>query len=199
MPDLGELQYTPSGVGLDGVSASYRPWAWDAPCVPADGLLDAALLDGGSLDGGSGGGGSGEWCFVNGSGRYGLRHTALPSPVLSGQCDPSPHSTLGELCDLPRVFSFVFPAVVGMMEGADPLRRPARRTLPRHVHDSSLTRPAGANLSGDLRDPASSIPAGTVCAVSTAFLCYLLLIFGQAGSVDRGARQHGLSATPRRV
>jgi len=50
-----------------------------------------------------------------------------------------------------------------------------------------------------LRDPASSIPAGTVGAVSTAFLCYLLLIFGQAGSVDRGARQHRLSATPRRV
>jgi len=39
------------------------------------------------------------------------------------------------LCDLPHVFSFVFPAVVGMMEGA--------------------------NLSGDLRDPGHSIPHGT--------------------------------------
>ena len=40
----------------------------------------------------------------------------------------------------------------------------------------------GANLSGDLRDPGRSIPLGTVAAVSTAFLCYVLLIIGQASS-----------------
>ena len=51
----------------------------------------------------------------------------------------------------------------------------------------------GANLSGDLADPARSIPLGTVAAVSTAFGCYILLIFGQAGTMDRGALQYDLN------
>ena len=62
-------------------------------------------------------------------------------------------------CATCRVFSFVFPAVVD---------------------------DEGANLSGDLADPGRSIPLG-IGAVSTAFLCYVLLIFGQAGTLDRGA------------
>jgi amino acid transporter len=119
---------------MAGLSPEYRPWAWDTPCTPSAG-------------------GNATWCFVNGTRRYGLWHTMLPSPVHSGQCDVHQHSTEGTLCTLPRVFAFVFPAVVGMMEGA--------------------------NLSGDLADPGHSIPRGTVAAVSTAFFCYILLIFGQ--------------------
>ena len=38
---------------------------------------------------------------------------------------------------------------------------------------------------GDLADPGFSIPYGTLAAVSTAFLLYVLLIIGQAGSLDR--------------
>ena len=45
----------------------------------------------------------------------------------------------------------------------------------------------GANLSGDLKDPAYAIPYGTIAAVSTAFLFYILLIIGQAGSMDDAA------------
>ena len=52
----------------------------------------------------------------------------------------------------------------------------------------------GANLSGDLRDPGHSIPRGTVAAVSTAFLCYVLLIIGQAATIDRAALQYDLAA-----
>jgi len=70
-------------------------------------------------------------------------------------------------CSLNIVFSIVFPAVVGMMEGA--------------------------NLSGDLKDPAYSIPVGTWAAVSTAFLCYLLLIVGQAGTMSREALQFDMN------
>ena len=55
----------------------------------------------------------------------------------------------------------------------------------------------GANLSGDLADPATSIPRGTVAAVSTAFGCYILLIIGQAGTMDRGALQYDLAVMQR--
>ena len=134
--DLGSLQFTPMELGLQGVEAWFRPWSWDAACTAQS---SAERLR--------------SWCFTNGTGRYGLRHTMLPDPQPSGQCDINPHSTVGTLCNMPRVFAFVFPAVVGMMEGA--------------------------NLSGDLADPGHSIPRGTIGAVSTAFLCYILLIFGQ--------------------
>lgn len=143
VPDLGALPYTPADAGMGGLAAEYRPWAWDAPCTARAG-------------------GGATWCLVNGTGRYGMRHTMLPSPVRSGQCDVHPHSTQGTLCDLPRVFAFVFPAVVGMMEGA--------------------------NLSGDLADPGHSIPRGTLGAVSTAFICYVLLILGQARAPPRQPR-----------
>jgi len=42
----------------------------------------------------------------------------------------------------------------------------------------------GANLSGDLKDPGYSIPIGTIAAVTTAFVCYVLLIIGQAGDIQ---------------
>ena len=152
--DMAALQYTPSELTqFRNLTAYYRPWALRAACKPDPPGVTT-------------------WCnlgpeLTGGNGHYGLLETFSYSPVLSGQCDMAAHSTDGTLCDLPHVFSFVFPAVVGMMEGA--------------------------NLSGDLADPGHSIPRGTVAAVSTAFVCYILLIFGQAGTMDRGALQYDLS------
>merc|ERR1719233_608244 len=62
-------------------------------------------------------------------------------------------------CNFVIVFGVMFPAVTGIMEGA--------------------------NLSGDLKDPDYSIPRGTLGAVFTSILFYLLLILGYAGCVDR--------------
>merc|ERR1711966_124777 len=73
-----------------------------------------------------------------------------PAATVSDQCEAAAgfgSSTVdGQVCNLQLVFSIIFPAVVGMMEGA--------------------------NLSGDLKDPAFSIPWGTIAAVSTAFILY---------------------------
>jgi len=44
---------------------------------------------------------------------------------------------------------------------------------------------AGANMSGDLRDPAKSLPIGTFAAIGVTGLVYLSLILLLAGSVDR--------------
>jgi amino acid transporter len=44
---------------------------------------------------------------------------------------------------------------------------------------------AGANMSGDLRDPAKSLPIGTFAAIGVTALVYLSLILLLAGSVDR--------------
>lgn len=127
----------PAAVG--NVSSSFFPWAWSAECPLT------------SLDG--------EYLACGRNGRYGLKETAWPASwgegdavLKSSQCGCSP-------CDLAAVFGIVFPAVVGMMEGA--------------------------NLSGDLKDPGFAIPYGTLAAVSTAFLMYVLLIIGQAGAIDR--------------
>lgn len=65
------------------------------------------------------------------------------------------------------VFAIMFPAVCGMMEGA--------------------------NLSGDLKDPAFAIPYGTVAAVTTAFFFYICLIVGQAGSMDNEALWYNMN------
>jgi len=62
-------------------------------------------------------------------------------------------------CDFVIVFGVMFPAVTGIMEGA--------------------------NLSGDLKDPDYSIPRGTLGAVFTSILFYMLLILGYSGCVDR--------------
>ena len=59
-----------------------------------------------------------------------------------------------------NVFGVIFPAVTGIMEGA--------------------------NLSGDLADPAKSIPLGTLGAQGTSIIIYLLLIVGCAGCYDAG-------------
>jgi potassium/chloride transporter 9 len=88
-----------------------------------------------------------------------LKTNLWPSPEKSDQCGGNP-------CTLNYVYGIIFPAVVGMMEGA--------------------------NLSGDLKDPSYSIPWGTVAAVSSAFFCYLVLMIGQAGSMDRAALQFNM-------
>ena len=80
-------------MSLSGVSVWRYPFAWDAPCPPTPEEQPAG------------------WCHTHGNGRYGLKQTLLPAPVRSGQCDPRPQRTEGVLCDLPRVFAFVFPAV----------------------------------------------------------------------------------------
>ena len=91
--------------------------------------------------------------------QYGVMHSLYPDPVISSPCND-------EKCSLALVFAIIFPAVTGMMEGA--------------------------NLSGDLKDPAKSIPNGTIAAVSTAFCCYVLLVIGQAGTCSRSAMQYDL-------
>eukprot|EP00937_MAST-01D_sp_MAST-1D-sp2_P002693 g2693.t1 len=90
---------------------------------------------------------------------YGVMHTLYTNTTASEQCND-------QECNLASVFAIIFPAVTGMMEGA--------------------------NLSGDLKDPAKSIPLGTLAAVSTAFLCYLLLVIGQAGTLSRTALQYNV-------
>ena len=152
--DMSHLQYTPAELTqFVNLSAYYRPWAVRAPCPPDPPGVTSWCHLGTNLSGGTG--------------YYGLLETMSYHPAPSGQCDQAAHSTRGTPCDLSHVFSFVFPAVVGMMEGA--------------------------NLSGDLADPGHSIPRGTIAAVSSAFGCYILLIFGQAGTMDRGALQYDLS------
>jgi hypothetical protein len=88
---------------------------------------------------------------------YGIATKLKPAFTTSDQCGD-------EMCNILKVFQIVFPAVCGMMEGA--------------------------NLSGDLKDPAYAIPYGTIAAISTAFLFYILLIVGQAASMDHAAVCH---------
>lgn len=57
------------------------------------------------------------------------------------------------------VFAIYFPAVTGIL--------------------------AGVNMSGDLKDPARSIPNGTFLAVGVSFIVYLLLAILAGGSVER--------------
>jgi amino acid transporter len=91
---------------------------------------------------------------------YGVQTKLWPNPVQSNQCND-------EVCNLQIVFSIMFPAVCGMMEGA--------------------------NLSGDLKDPAYSIPYGTIAAITTAFIFYICLIVGQAGSMDNNALWYNMN------
>jgi len=76
--------------------------------------------------------------------------------------EPSYNTDTGKCkgsCTFALVFSVVLPACTGIMEGA--------------------------NLSGDLSDPAYSIPVGTLCAVFTSIIFYLMLILAYAGSFQK--------------
>jgi len=81
--------------------------------------------------------------------------------------DPVPETQCNGVCDHKFVFSTVFPAVVGMMEGL--------------------------NLIGDLKDPVRSIPLGTYTAISGALVVYVAFILGQAGTLNRIALQYDLN------
>eukprot|EP00930_Biecheleria_cincta_P038858 TRINITY_DN26724_c0_g1_i1.p1 TRINITY_DN26724_c0_g1~~TRINITY_DN26724_c0_g1_i1.p1 ORF type:complete len:546 (-),score=57.53 TRINITY_DN26724_c0_g1_i1:1083-2720(-) len=100
-----------------------------------------------------------------------LRDNLWPQPVTSNQCAQAGAFGMGRadrnVCTLQLVFSVIFPAVVGMMEGL--------------------------NLSGDLKRPERSIPMGTFWAVLVAFCIYALLIVGQAGTISREALQEDMN------
>ncbi|CAE8597982.1 unnamed protein product [Polarella glacialis] len=93
-----------------------------------------------------------------------------PEPVVSTQCESSAAFGMGkktdQICTPQLIFSVIFPAVVGMMEGL--------------------------NLSGDLKRPGRSIPVGTFWAVGVAFLVYATLMVGQAGTLSREALQYNM-------
>lgn len=57
------------------------------------------------------------------------------------------------------IFAIFFPAVTGIM--------------------------AGVNMSGDLRDPSTSIPRGTMAAIAVGFVIYALQIVITGGAIDR--------------
>lgn len=46
---------------------------------------------------------------------------------------------------------------------------------------------AGANISGDLKDPASSIPYGTLLALLISMLSYIIFVFFAGGAAVRNA------------
>eukprot|EP00941_MAST-03F_sp_MAST-3F-sp1_P003037 g3037.t1 len=72
------------------------------------------------------------------------------------------------VCGFHYVFAIIFPAATGIMEGA--------------------------NLSGDLKDPAKSIPTGTLAAIFTAICTYAVLTISMAASFDRDTLRYELGA-----
>eukprot|EP01062_Namystynia_karyoxenos_P033572 TRINITY_DN24705_c0_g1_i1.p1 TRINITY_DN24705_c0_g1~~TRINITY_DN24705_c0_g1_i1.p1 ORF type:complete len:988 (+),score=317.45 TRINITY_DN24705_c0_g1_i1:86-2965(+) len=97
---------------------------------------------------------------------YGMKKFLWPHPVKSEQCVDI--TGADQKCTFNLVFAVMFPAMVGTMQGA--------------------------NLSGDLRNPARSIPLGTLAAITTAFVLYLLLMFAQAATLDANALHYDMNA-----
>ena len=85
----------PAALALHNISGAFYPWAWSAPCPDYTGGHGVTYLA----------------CGRNG--RYGLLETMSYDPV------PSSTNCEGSVCNVAKVFGIVFPAVVGMMEGAN--------------------------------------------------------------------------------
>ena len=92
-----------------------------------------------------------------------LRENMMPNFDLNENCGATQGA---EMCSWPLVFGVIFPAMTGIMEGA--------------------------NLSGDLKDPGKSIGKGTLWAVFTAICTYVTLIFAFASSFDRNVLNHNM-------
>lgn len=84
-----------------------------------------------------------------------LKNNTWPDFTVDDKCG-------GERCSFSLVFAIIFPAMTGIMEGA--------------------------NLSGDLKDPSGMIGPGTIGAVFCAIIVYLALIFSFAGGMCGCAR-----------
>lgn len=54
---------------------------------------------------------------------------------------------------------------------------------------------AGANISGDLKDPASSIPVGTLLALLISMISYVTFVFFAGGAAIRDASGHVVNGT----
>ncbi|RUP48233.1 amino acid permease/ SLC12A domain-containing protein, partial [Jimgerdemannia flammicorona] len=52
---------------------------------------------------------------------------------------------------------------------------------------------AGAQLSGDLRDPSKSIPKGTLTAVAITYVTYSIIVILMGGSIDRASMYNNLN------
>lgn len=82
-----------------------------------------------------------------------------PDPAACGTITLADGSSVQSPCDFKSVFSILFPAATGIMEGA--------------------------NLSGDLKNPGYSIPVGTLSAVVVSLITYTVLVITMAGSFPR--------------
>lgn len=90
-----------------------------------------------------------------------LRENLMPSFVdtQTGESADVNRMCNGGQCSVTLVFAVLFPMATGIMEGA--------------------------NLSGDLKDPARSIPKGTIYAVASAIVIYSVLVLSMGASFPR--------------
>lgn len=96
-----------------------------------------------------------------------LNYTGLKTSTLESNWDSHymfDYTSEGKHVNFAIVFGVLFSGVTGIM--------------------------AGANMSGELRDPARSIPRGTLSAVAFTFVCYVVVSFFTAGTASRELLQN---------